>query len=178
MLRKIIAEIIRHIFIIPMSTRNPEIATKVLFRFSQGYPLDMEHPQTFNAKLQVLKLTKYYNNPIITQCVDKYRVRQYLRDKGYGYLLNDLVGDGFYDSAESIDFDKLPDRFVLKCNHDCGSVVICNDRTVFDEKAAVSKLHKALDRDYWKSNVETQYRFVQKGIICEEYLENHSLSEF
>lgn len=151
---------------------NPTIATKVLYNFSQGKRLNLSNARTLNEKLQYLKLKTYYNNPTITQCVDKYRVREYLIERGYARLLNDLEGDGFYKSPNDIDFDVLPNRFVLKCNHDSGSIIVCTDKNGMDRAQVVCKLNQSLNHEYWKDNVEIQYKYVKKGIVCEKYLED------
>ena len=88
----------------------PEKQLKKIFLRRVGYPLNLDNPQTFNEKLNWLKL--YWHNPLIPICVDKYLVRNYLKERGLGYLLNDLIAK--YDSVEEIDLQKLPNRFVLK----------------------------------------------------------------
>ena len=105
-----------------------------------GYPLDLENPKTFNEKLQWLKL--YDHNPLYTTLVDKYKVKEWVAQKiGPQYVIPTL---GVYKSINEIDFDKLPDRFVLKCNHDSGSVCICKDKRTFDKQSALKKLDSAL----------------------------------
>lgn len=153
-----------------VATINPELATKMLYRITIGKKLDLKNPKSFNEKLQWLKLYQYQDNEIVTKAVDKYKVREYLESIGYSDLLNELYG--VYDCVDDIDIDKLPDSFVLKCNHDCGSVVICKDKSNFDWETARKKLIKCLNTDYWLNNVEVQYKNVKKKIICEKYLEN------
>ena len=97
---------------------------KGCFRAHMGYKLDLENPKTFNEKLQWLKL--YDRNPAYTQMVDKYAVREYIKNTiGEEYLIPLL---GVWDSFDEIDFDELPNQFVLKTNHDSGTVVICKDK--------------------------------------------------
>ena len=138
------------------------------FKENTGKELDLEHPQTFNEKLQWLKL--YDHNPLYTQLVDKYRVRQYVAEKIGEEYLNDLYG--VYEHFDDIDFNALPDQFVLKCNHDCGSIVICKDKQSFDFAAAKSKLEKALKRNYFYFGREWPYKNVKPLIVAEKYLEN------
>ena len=93
-----------------------------------GYTIDWRHPRTYNEKLQWLKL--YDRKPQYTQMVDKYRVKQWVADRiGEKYIIPTLA---VYHSVDEIDLSQLPDQFVLKCNHDSGSVVICEDKSKFD----------------------------------------------
>lgn len=93
---------------------SPTLASKYLFKRNFRRKLNLKNPQTFNEKIMWLKLNTYYKNDIVTQCVDKYRVREYIKDKGYKEILNELIG--VYDNANQIDWNKLPNKFVLKCN--------------------------------------------------------------
>ena len=85
-----------------------------------------------NEKLQYLKLHDYYKNDLVTQVVDKYRVREYIKSLGLGYTLTNLVGKEVYDNVDDIHMKDMPKSFVLKCNHDSGSVVICKNKDDFD----------------------------------------------
>ena len=156
-----------------LAKKNPVLATRMLYYLSSGKKLDLKNPKTFNEKLQWLKLYQYQDNDIVTMAVDKYKVREYIESIGHSELLNELYG--VYDCVDDIDIEKLPNAFVLKCNHDCGSVVICKDKASFDWKTAKKKLSRCLQRDYWLSNVEVQYKNVEKKVICEKYLTNVSL---
>ena len=147
---------------------------KMAFRAKMGYPLNLENPKTFNEKLQWLKL--HDRKPLYTTLVDKYAVRQYIADKiGEEYLIP-LVG-GPWNSADEIDFDSLPEQFVLKCNHDSGSVVICRDKSKFDIEAVKRKLNNNLKTNYYKSGREWPYKDVKPCIVAEEYLEETGISE-
>lgn len=132
-----------------------------------GYPLDLKHPQTFNEKLQWLKL--YNRNPLYTTLVDKYRVKHWVAEKiGEQYVIPTLA---VYDSVDDIDLDKLPNQFVLKCNHDSGSVVICRDKLTFDFAAAKRILQNGLNTDFYLKHREWPYKNVKRCIIAEKYLE-------
>ena len=99
-----------------------------LYRLSIGKKLNLDNPKTFNEKLQWLKL--YNRKPEYTKMVDKYEVRKYISEKiGDEYLIP-LIG--VYDKFEEIDFDKLPEQFVIKCNHDSGSTIICKNKDEFE----------------------------------------------
>ncbi len=131
-----------------------------------GTELNLKNPKTFNEKLQWLKL--YDRNPLYTTLVDKYRVKQWVADKiGEQYVIPTLA---VYQSVDEIDLDKLPNQFVLKCNHDSGSVVICKDKATFDLEAAKNKLSKALSHNYYYSSREWPYKNVKRCIIAEKYL--------
>jgi len=113
---------------------------KVKWKRCMGYELDLKHPKTFNEKLQWLKL--YDRKPEYTIMVDKYRAKQWVADRvGEQFVIPTLA---VYHSADEIDLNQLPDQFVLKCNHDSGSVVICRDKKSFDFEAAKRKLNNAL----------------------------------
>lgn len=144
------------------------MVVKYQFHNVFGYPLDLKHPKAFNEKLQWLKL--YDRNPLYTTLVDKYRVKQWVADKiGEQYLIPTLA---VYNSVDEIDLDKLPDKFVLKCNHDSGSVVICRDKSAFDFDAAKRSLQKCLNTNFYLKHREWPYKNVKRCIIAEEYLES------
>ncbi|MCM1262523.1 MAG: hypothetical protein NC313_07345 [Butyrivibrio sp.] len=156
-----------------VSRISPTLGTKLVYYITMEKKLDLKNPKTLNEKIQYLKLNDYKNNELISTMVDKYRVREYLTKSGAGGALAKLYGA--YDSVEELeqDLDKLPKRFVLKCNHDSGSIIICHDKDNFDWKSTKEKLRKALKNDYWTRHVEIQYKYINKRkIICEEYLED------
>lgn len=155
--------------------RCPEVMSdkwylKVLWKRCMGYELDLEDPKTFNEKLQWLKL--YNRNPQYTMLVDKYRVKKWIEDKiGNQYVIPTLA---VYNSVEEIDLDKLPNKFVLKCNHDSGSVVICKDKATFDLKAAKRKLADSLKINYYLVSREWPYKNVKRCVFAEKYMEDDS----
>ena len=100
-----------------------EAMSKFYFKIVLGKKLNLENPRTFNEKLQWMKLYYYPNNPLVIQCADKYAVRKYIEDKGYGDLLVPLVGH--WKQADNIEWDQLPNKFVLKCNHGCAYNLLC-----------------------------------------------------
>lgn len=137
-----------------------------LYRLSIGKKLNLDNPKTFNEKLQWLKL--YNRKPEYTKMVDKYEVRKYISEKiGDEYLIP-LIG--VYDKFEEIDFDKLPEQFVIKCNHDSGSTIICKNKDEFDYKLCMKKINKALKRNYFYLGREWPYKNVKPKIIIEKYL--------
>ena len=105
---------------------------KLCFKEKIGRWPDLKNPRTFNEKIQWLKL--HDRNPLYTQLVDKYEVRKYIAETiGEKYLIPLL---GVWDSFDEIDFDKLPNQFVLKCTHDSGGLVICKDKSKLDIEEA------------------------------------------
>ena len=138
---------------------------KYFYRFKRK--LNLEYPKTFNEKLQWLKLNNRKSEH--TTMVDKYKVREYISRKiGDEYLIP-LIG--VWNNPEEIEFDTLPNQFVLKCNHNSGEgLIICKDKSNLNIKKAKKELIKAFKHDYYKRSREWPYKDVEKKIICEEYL--------
>lgn len=148
---------------------------EVLFRLTMGCWPDLENPQTFNEKLQWLKL--YDRNPLYTTLVDKYAVRGYIAQRlGEEYLIP-LVG-GPWKNAGEIDFDTLPEQFVLKCNHDSGGVIICRDKSKLDIEAVRAKLDKRLGTNYYYGHREWPYKNVEPCVIAEKLLGNGNCQDY
>lgn len=145
----------------------------ILWEWEMGYTIDWRHPRTYNEKLQWLKL--YDRKPQYTQMVDKYRVKQWVADRiGEKYIIPTLA---VYHSVDEIDLSQLPDQFVLKCNHDSGSVVICEDKSKFDLDAAKKLLSNALNENfYWRAR-EWPYKNVKPCIFAEQYIKEISIRE-
>ena len=140
-----------------------------IFRYSMGYPLDLEHPRTFNEKLQWLKL--HDRKPLYTQMVDKLAVKDLIAKMiGPEYVIP-VVG-GPWSSAEEVDFDALPEQFVLKCTHDSGGLVVCRDKAALDREAVRDKLRRCLGRNYFWSNREWPYLHIEPRIFAERYMQD------
>ena len=147
-----------------------DVYVKIVFRLKMGYKLNLKNPKTFNEKLQWLKL--YDRKPIYTDYVDKYKVRNIVENLiGNKYLIPLL---GVWNSFEEIDFNKLPNQFVLKCNHDSGGLVICKEKSNFDIKAAKKKINSSLKTNYYYHSREWHYKNVKPLIIAEKYIEDYS----
>ncbi|CEN21905.1 ATP-grasp fold amidoligase family protein [Paraclostridium sordellii] len=145
-----------------------ETYIKLLYRSYEGKKLNLENPITFNEKLQWLKLND--RNPLYTQLVDKYNVRRYVEAKlGDKYLIP-LIG--VYDNVDEIDFEKLPKSFVLKCTHDSGSVIVCDDKSKLDFNLTKERLKKSLNRNFYYCNREWPYKYVKPKIVCEKMLDS------
>ena len=151
-----------------LSGISPLLASKYVYRKRLGKRLDIKNPKLYNERLMWLKLYYYNKNPLVTECADKYRVRNYLERCGLGDSLNELYG--VWDNADDIPWDSLPDKFVLKCNHGCDYNIICEDKSKLDIKEAKKKLKKWLRDDFWKYAAEVNYRYIPKRIICEKYI--------
>lgn len=158
-----------------LAKKNPRVATERLYKKRVGKELNLDNPQTFTEKLQWLKLNRYVHNSLVTMCVDKYRVREYVKSKGYGYILNELYGE--WDSVDEIEWERLPKKFVIKCNHGCGYNVICKDINSFDIKKAKGLLNKWIKESYGWENAEMIYSDVKPKIICERFIETEDGGE-
>lgn len=146
-----------------------KIYLRWLYRLKMGRRLDLKHPKFFNEKLQWLKL--YNRKPEHIIMVDKYAAKDHVANIiGKEYIIPTL---GVWDKFESIDWDKLPNQFVLKTTHDGGSygVVICKDKTTFNKEDAMTKLNRSLLRSTYKGGREWPYKDVKPRIICEKYLQ-------
>ena len=140
---------------------------RLLYRMRIGHPLDLDNPKTFNEKLQWLKL--HDRNSLYTTLVDKAEVKPWVAERiGWEHVVPTL---GVWDSFDEIDFDSLPERFVLKCTHDSGGLAICRDRASFDVTAARRKIERSLSRNFYWSGREWPYKDVRPRIIAEEYLD-------
>lgn len=143
---------------------------KIIFYKNIRRTLDLKNPRTFNEKLQWLKIND--RNSEYTRLVDKYEVRNYIKEKiGERYLVP-LIG--VWNDASEIDFEKLPKQFVLKCNHDSKSVVICKDKSKVDVQGIVKKLNSNLKQNAYYYGREWPYKNVKPRIIAEKYLEDQS----
>lgn len=131
---------------------------------------NLKKPKTFNEKIQWLKL--YNRNPEFSAMVDKYEVKKLISEKiGEEYLIPTL---GIWDKIEDIDFDSLPEQFVLKCTHDSGGLVICKDKRELDIEAAKRKIKSSLDTNYYWHGREWPYKNVKGRIIAEKYMVDES----
>lgn len=152
---------------------NPEKYLPKVFKKKTGYELNLDHPLTFNEKMQWLKL--YNHDPLYTILVDKFEVKGYVKEQiGEKYIIPTL---GVWNSFDDIDFSKLPDQFVLKCTHDSGGLVICKNKATFDVKAAKKKIQKSLRCNYYYMGFEWPYKNVKPRIIAEKYMEDHNTQD-
>lgn len=140
---------------------------KVKFRLMMGYWPNLKNPETFNEKIQWLRLYGY--RPIYTMMVDKIAVKEYVKDIiGEEHIIPTLC---VWNSFDEINFDALPNQFVLKCNHDSASVIVCKDKSSFDREAAKQKLEFCLKRNYYWSGRDKPYKYVKPKIFAEKYID-------
>ena len=147
-----------------------KIYLNIMFHHIFGYWINWKEPQTFNEKLQWLKL--YDRRPEYTTMVDKIEVKKYVESIiGKEYIIPSL---GIYNNVSEIDFNSLPNQFVIKCNHNSGGIIICTDKNSFDKTNAIKKLSKAIKKDYFYLTREYPYKNVKRRFIAEKYMEDDS----
>jgi hypothetical protein len=143
---------------------------KKKYKLVMGTELNLDNPKTFNEKLQWLKL--HDRKPVYTTMVDKYEAKKYVGNIiGEEYIIPTL---GVWDTFEDVDFNKLPEQFVLKCTHDSGGLVICKDKLSLDMEAAHKKINRCLKRNYYYHGREWPYKNVKPRIIAEKYMTDES----
>lgn len=148
---------------------SDEAMSKLYFKIVLHKKLNLDNPQTFNEKIQWMKLYYYPKNPLVVNGSDKYAVRDYIEKKGYGNKLVPLLG--VWDKAEDIDWEKLPDRFVLKCNHGCAYNIVVPNKSKLDKAVTIKQLNAWLKEDFGAFNIELHYSAIKHHrIICEEFL--------
>ncbi len=146
---------------------------RLMFYARMGKKLDLKNPKTFNEKLQWLKL--HDRKPIYTQMVDKFEAKNYVAERiGAKYIIPTL---GVWNKFEDIDFESLPNQFVLKCTHDSGGLVICHNKADLNIKEAKNKINGSLKNSYYLHGREWPYKNVRPKIIAEQYLEDIKTGE-
>lgn len=145
-----------------------EAYLKMQFRRKIHKKLNLDNPQTFNEKLQWLKLNDIKQE--YAKLVDKYEVKEYVSNKiGKEYIIPTL---GIYNSFEEIDFSKLPETFVIKCTHNSGGVVIVNDKEKINKQRLAKKFNKMLKKNYFYIGRERPYKDIKPRIIIEENIQD------
>lgn len=148
---------------------SPRLLIRIWYSNVHHEKINLDNPQTLDEKINWLKLNGDIS--LWTRCADKYLVRDYVNEKGLGFTLNTLYG--VYERAEDIDFDALPDSFVLKTNNGGGgkNVLIVKDKTKLDRADARKKLGIWLKEKPWLMYYEPQYKGIKPRVIVEKYLE-------
>ena len=146
---------------------------KIMYFLYFHKKLDLDNPKTYNEKLQWLKL--YDRKDIYSTMVDKYEAKEYVANIiGEEYIIPTL---GIYNTFDEINFDELPNQFVIKCTHDSGGLVICKDKSKLDLKLARKKITKCLKKNFYYVGREWPYKNVKPRIIIEKYMEDSKLNE-
>lgn len=157
-----------------LSRRIPDplyIQLRYFYRFHHF--CNLRDPQTYNEKLQWLKLN--YRVAADAKLVDKYEVKRWVAERiGDTHLIPTL---GIYDSVDEIDFEALPDSFVLKCTHDSGGVELVRDKSEIDELQIRENLQRSMSRTYFFSGREPHYLRIPPRIIAEPYVEDDDLGQ-
>lgn len=147
-------------------TLKDDVYLKILYQKVMKKKLNLENPQTFNEKLQWLKLNE--KKDIYTTMVDKYEAKKYVANLiGEEYIIPTIA---VYDKFDDIDFNKLPNQFVIKCTHDSGGVVLCKDKEKFDINIAKQKIERCLKKNYFYDGREWPYKNIKPRIIIEKYM--------
>lgn len=151
------------------------LMVQLQYRIKMGFFPNLKSPQRYTEKLQYYKL--HYRNPLMHTCVDKYNVREYVRSKGLGDILNDCYG--VYKSADEIDFDRLPQSFVLKTTHGGGgrNILIVKDKSKCNIPDIKANLLKWQKEDIGNFGREWAYTGLEKRIIAEKYIIDNSNSD-
>lgn len=151
-----------------LNKRRYKKELEMWYQHVTGNFLNLKHPETINEKIQWMKL--YDSTPLKSRLTDKYAVRDFIKEKiGEKYLIPNL---GVWDKFDDIDFDKLPNQFVLKGNHGCGCNIIVKDKSTFDKEEARKKFKTWLKTDYAFTNgFELHYSAIKPKIIAEKYIE-------
>lgn len=130
---------------------------------------NLSNPELMSEKIMWLAINEYKDNPLVAKCADKVAVREYVSEKGYASILNEVYG--VWSDARDIDWEILPEKFVMKCNHASGLNLICTNKANLDIENTVRKLNNWLKEDYWKKSGEIFYKQIPRRIICEKYID-------
>ncbi len=152
-----------------ITLNDREYINLIYYEKFNKYP-NLDQPNSFDEKLQWLKLNE--RKDIYTTLVDKYLVKEYIKNTiGEEFLIPTI---GIYDKFEEINFDNLPNQFVIKCTHDSGGLVICRDKSKLDIKNTRKKINASLKNDYYRTWREWPYKNVKRRILIEKYMETNT----
>ncbi|MBO4658901.1 MAG: glycosyltransferase [Prevotella sp.] len=145
----------------------PRIILDRIWKKDFGYTVNWEHPRDLNEKIEWLIC--YGDTKMWPQLADKYKVREYVTQRGYGHILPQLYG--VWNDASKIDFSKLPEKFILKCNHDSGSYHIVNKQEGYDPIGISEKMNRYLNEKFGYRYCEPHYNKIKPLVIAEEFFE-------
>ena len=146
----------------------PTAYVKHQYKYITHHKLNLKNPVRYTEKLQYLRLYVYPKDPLVSKAAGRAGVREYLTEKGFEKYLIPIFG--VFDKFDDIDFDKLPDQFVMKCTHACAFNEIVRDKSKFDKEASRKKFNKWLKTNYGKMTMERHYSPIKPQIIIEKYL--------
>ena len=129
---------------------------------------NLKEPTLFSEKINYLALNDFFKDPQVSICADKVRVRDYIEGLGLKEIL--INNYGVWENAKDIDWDALPSKFVLKCNHGSGYNIVCTDKSKLDINDVTNRLNNWLKNDYWKRSGELFYKDIKPLILCEEFI--------
>lgn len=156
-----------------MGKKHPIAFAKIRYFARFHKCLDLKNPKTLNEKMLFMSLCT--DTTEWTRLADKYEVRSYVKELGLGEILNNLYG--VWDSASECNFDKLPDSFVLKCNHGSGDILIVKDKNQIDREAVLKAFQKELDTPYGALESGLHYLRIKPKLIAEALLINDEISK-
>lgn len=156
------------LFINKVNVISPGYATKILHFRTTGKWIDLKNPKDFNEKLQWLKLNE--DAVLKAKCSDKYEIYNYIKENYDSSILNNLIA--VYDSTDEIDWDSLPDKYVIKCTHGSGYNIVVKDKNKLDKDFAVKQINNWLKEKFGKRFLELHYDLIKPRIIVEEFIEN------
>ena len=149
-------------------TLFPVTYVKQQYKYITHHKCNLKNPVRYTEKLQYLRLFVYPKDDEVSRCASRDGVREYLKEMGYEDLL--IPSYGVFNKFEDIDFDKLPDQFVMKCTHACAFNMIVRDKSKFDKEEARKKFHKWLKINYGNKTMEKHYSKITPRIIIEKYI--------
>jgi len=141
---------------------------KLQYRIKMGRKLNLKKPQRWTEKIQWYKI--FYRTSLMTQCADKFDVRNYVKEKGLDHILNKLYA--VYEDVNQVDFESLPQEFVMKTTNGSGTNIICKDKSKLNIVKVKQSMHEWMERDNFASGREWSYKGILPKIIVEEFLED------
>lgn len=153
---------------------NPKKAIEMKWNRFYRRKFPWKNPRTLNEKLTWMEV--YTDTSKWTEYTDKYEVRKHIESLGLKDILTECYG--VWDRAEDINFDKLPDKFVLKCTHDCGSTIIIRDKSEMDKQSVIEFLNKHVSVRYGYDSCEPHYTYIKPRIMAESLIEMDNTDEF
>ena len=151
-----------------LTSISPKWTINLLFLLCHHRKPDLDNPQTLDEKIQWMKLHYYKDNAVVKQCADKWAVRDYVKDRGLGNILTDVIA--CYDDPKEINWEELPEKFVLKWNFGNGGNVVCTDKSKLDKEATIRDLKHFQKIKFHLLAAEPQYDVAKKVLICEKFI--------